>query len=160
MTNAINATNLSRLTSQLKCCRCTILFCWGLVIAVIEIRVAEQWPEIRCTKPENSTLTLSRKLNYHNVYLYHSTTVVVSVPMCSEAAANLVLAIHFSSCKGIFDLLGHIKPYKTFFLRPNWAENERWQQQQQQPNYQHCTTTGEKMLAEAFQMVERRHAGL
>lgn len=29
---------------------------------------------------------------------------------CSEAAADLALAMYFSSCKGISDPLGHINP--------------------------------------------------
>lgn len=39
-------------------------------------------------------------------------------------------------------------------LRLNRVENEQWQQQQQQPNYQHSTTTGAKTLAKAVHMAE------
>lgn len=67
-----------------------------------------------------------------------------------------------SSCQGLLDFLGHIKPAIIIlvFCSPGdivWAlfflgsvRNEHWQQQQQQRNYLRRATTREKMLDEAF----------
>lgn len=83
-------------------------------------------------------------------------------PLLQFTAANLPLVmsgdfwlpgVHKSwhNYTGLYDW-GNIVLARSLFY--NRAENKRWQQQQQQPNYQQRTATGEKMLAEAFPVME------